>query len=109
MNLALTPTQRKRADELIIATVKDGADATAQLLRHFPADAWPALIAYLARVAAAGRMSTTQRSNLTATRERVSRSTEGLSDNHARFLALLLAEPLARAAASVDATDMEST
>ena len=61
MNLALTPTQRKRADALIRATAKDGADATAQGLRHFPADAWPALVAYLARVAAEARVTQMQR------------------------------------------------
>jgi len=51
VNLTLAVRHRKLAERLIRATVKDGADATTALLRHFPPDTWPALIAYLARVA----------------------------------------------------------
>lgn len=55
MNLALTNRHRDRADQLILATAKDGASATETLLRHFPPDVWPALIAYLARIACEAR------------------------------------------------------
>jgi hypothetical protein len=55
MNLALTPRHRTLAERLIHATAKDGADATSALLARFPCDVWPALIAYLARVASEAR------------------------------------------------------
>jgi hypothetical protein len=55
MSLALNQSNRKLAERLIRATAKDGADATTQLLHRFPTNTWPALIAYLARVACAAR------------------------------------------------------
>lgn len=55
MNLTLTTAQRHLADQLIRITARDGADATSAILPRFPVDVWPALVAYLARVAAEAR------------------------------------------------------
>jgi len=51
MNLVLTHAERKRAKLLVRRTSKNGADATLELLPHFHADSWPALIAFLAGAA----------------------------------------------------------
>lgn len=55
MTLTLTLTQRRHAEALIRSTSQHGANATLDILRHFPEGARPALIAYLARVACAAR------------------------------------------------------